>query len=39
MAKYRTAVVGCGWVSGEHIAAYKNNPLTEVAALVSLIAS
>ncbi|MFB3785705.1 MAG: Gfo/Idh/MocA family protein [bacterium] len=36
MAKYRAAVVGCGWVSGEHIAAYKNNPLTEVAALVSL---
>ncbi len=36
MTTYRAAVVGCGWVSGEHIAAYKKHPQTEVAALVSL---
>ncbi|MEW6233883.1 MAG: Gfo/Idh/MocA family oxidoreductase, partial [Candidatus Omnitrophota bacterium] len=36
MAKYRAALIGCGWVSGEHIRAYKNNPLTEVVALASL---
>ncbi len=36
MAEYRVAVVGCGWVSGEHIAAYTNNPKTEIVALASL---
>lgn len=35
MSNYRVALIGCGWVSGEHIRAYKNNPQTEVAALVS----
>ncbi len=36
MSKFRVAVIGCGWVSGEHIRAYKNNPDTEVIALASL---
>jgi len=35
MASYRVGIVGCGWVAGEHVAAYNNNPHTEVAALVS----
>ncbi|MBI1388712.1 MAG: gfo/Idh/MocA family oxidoreductase [bacterium] len=35
MAKYRVGIIGCGWVSGEHIRAYQNNPLTEVVALAS----
>lgn len=35
MSKYRVALIGCGWVAGEHIKAYQNNPDTEVAALVS----
>lgn len=35
MSKYKVGIIGCGWVSGEHIAAYKNNPLTEVVALSS----
>ncbi|MGI6454898.1 MAG: Gfo/Idh/MocA family protein [bacterium] len=35
MAKYKVGIIGCGWVSGEHIRAYQNNPLTEIAALAS----
>ncbi len=34
-AKYRVGVFGMGWVSGEHIKGYMNNPLTEVRALAS----
>ncbi len=36
MKKYSAAIIGCGWVSGEHIKAYTNNPLTEVVGLASL---
>ncbi len=35
MARYRVGLIGCGWVSGEHIAAYQNNPFTDVVALAS----
>ena len=34
-AKYGVGVFGIGWVSGEHIKAYINNPLCEVKALAS----
>lgn len=33
MEKLGIGIVGPGWVSGEHIAAYMNNPQTEVVAL------
>ncbi len=33
MKKLKAAVVGTGWVSGEHMAAYKVNPNTELAAV------
>ncbi len=36
MTKYRVGLIGCGWVSGEHIAAYQKNPLTDIVALTSL---
>ncbi len=36
MSNYRVGLIGCGWVSGEHIAAYKNNPLTDIVAFASL---
>ncbi len=29
---YRVGIIGAGWVAGEHIRAYANNPKTEVAA-------
>jgi UDP-N-acetyl-2-amino-2-deoxyglucuronate dehydrogenase len=32
---YRVGLVGCGWVSGEHIRAYQQNPQTEIVALAS----
>ncbi len=35
MSKYKVGIIGCGWVAGEHIAAYGNNPDTEVVALCS----
>jgi predicted dehydrogenase len=33
MAEYGVGIVGTGWVSGEHIRAFTNNPHTEVKAL------
>ena len=33
--KYNVGVFGIGWVAGEHIKAYVNNPLTRVVALAS----
>ncbi len=33
MAQLGVAVIGSGWVSGEHIAAYERNPHTEVKVL------
>ncbi len=35
MAVYGAGIVGMGWVSGEHIRAFENNPSTRVAALCS----
>lgn len=35
MAQYRVGMIGCGWVAGEHIAAFNANPHTEVVALAS----
>ncbi len=35
MTDYRVGLIGCGWVAGEHIAAYRNNPQTELVALAS----
>ncbi len=34
--KYRVGLVGCGWVAGEHIRAYQNNPNVEIVGLASL---
>lgn len=33
MEKLKVAVVGTGWVSGEHMAAYKANPYTKLVAV------
>lgn len=33
MKKYGVAIVGCGWVAGEHIKAYENDPRSQVTAL------
>lgn len=33
MKKLKVSVVGTGWVSGEHMAAYKANPYTELVAV------
>ena len=33
MSLLKVGIVGTGWVSGEHIAAFQNNPHTEVVAL------
>ncbi len=33
MSQLKVGIVGTGWVSGEHIAAFQNNPHTEVVAL------
>jgi len=33
MSKFGAGIVGSGWVSGEHISAYNNNPDTEIVAL------
>ncbi len=33
--KLGAAIVGTGWVSGEHIKAYQGNPHAEVRAIVS----
>jgi len=35
MGKLRVGIQGCGWVAGEHIRAYMNNPNTRVAAVCS----
>lgn len=35
MSTYKVGLIGCGWVAGEHIAAFQNNPHTEVVALSS----
>ena len=35
MAKYGAAIFGAGWVSGEHLKAYVNNPHVEVVAIGS----
>lgn len=35
MGTYRVAILGCGWVAGEHIAAYKNNPETVIVGVHS----
>lgn len=32
-AMYRVGIIGAGWVAGEHIRAYINNPETEIAAI------
>jgi len=34
MTKYGVAVVGCGWVAGEHIKAFQKDPRSEIRALV-----
>lgn len=35
MTPYPCALVGCGWVAGEHAAAYQRNPRTQLTAIVS----
>ncbi|MGH9470219.1 MAG: Gfo/Idh/MocA family protein [Terriglobia bacterium] len=35
MKELGVGIIGTGWVSGEHIRAFKNNPHTEVRAIVS----
>jgi predicted dehydrogenase len=32
---YRVGIIGSGWVAGEHIRAYLNNPETEIAAILA----
>lgn len=35
MKKLKAGIVGTGWVSGEHMAAYEKNPYTELVAVCS----
>ena len=36
MAKMGVGIVGTGWVAGEHIRAFKENPNTKIVALCAL---
>ena len=38
-AKYKVLIHGAGWVSGEHIRAFRNHPLCDVVAVSSRTAS